>query len=89
MAAPIPPMLKYSIVHNVLNSPPILIKFVLKFIVCKVLHFEAQFALRLHSPLIKTSFNTFVLKYLNDKPFVLPYSHKRILEFITFAVAYF
>ena len=39
--------------------------------------------------LIKTSFNTFVLKYLSNKPFVLPYSHKCILEFITFSVAYF
>ena len=39
--------------------------------------------------LITTSFNTFVLKYLSEKPFILPYSHKRILEFITFAVAYF
>ena len=37
MVAPIPPMLKYSIVHNFLNSLPILIKFVSKFMVCKVL----------------------------------------------------
>ena len=43
-------MLKYSIVDNFLNSLPILIKFVLKFMVCKVLHFEAQYALRLRSP---------------------------------------
>ena len=49
MAAPIPPMLKYSIVRNFLNSPPILIKFVSKFMACKVLHSEAQFALRLRS----------------------------------------
>ena len=56
MAVPIPPMLKYSIVHNFLNSPPILIKFVSKFIVGKVLYFKAQYALRLHSPL------SFILK---------------------------
>ena len=30
MAEPIQPMLKYSTVHNFLNSPPILIKFVSK-----------------------------------------------------------
>ena len=34
-----------------LNSTPILIKFVSKFMVCKVHHFEAQYALRLRSPL--------------------------------------
>ena len=51
MAAPIPPMLKYSIVYNLLNFPPILIKFVSKFIVCKVLYFKAQYLLRLRSPL--------------------------------------
>ena len=44
-------MLKYSIVHNFLNSPPILIKFVSKFMVCKVLYFEAQYAVWLRSPL--------------------------------------
>ena len=33
MAAPIPPMLKYSIVYNLINFPLILIKFVSKFIV--------------------------------------------------------
>ena len=38
MASRIPPMLKYSIVHNFLNSPPILIEFVSKFIVCLVLY---------------------------------------------------
>ena len=52
MAAPIPPMLKYSIVHNFLNSPPILIKFVSTFMFCKVLYFKAQYALRVRSPLI-------------------------------------
>ena len=35
MAAPIPPMLKYSIVYNLLNFPPILIKFVSKFMFVK------------------------------------------------------
>ena len=52
MAAPIPPMLKYSIVYNLLSFPPILIKFVTKFIVCKVLYFETQYLLRLRSPLM-------------------------------------
>ena len=52
MAAPIPPMLKYSIVHNFLNSPPIFIKFVSKFMFCKALYFETQYASRLRSPLI-------------------------------------
>ena len=47
-----PPMLKYSIVHNFLNSPPTSIKLVSQFMVCKVLYFEAQYALRLRSPLI-------------------------------------
>ena len=51
MAASIPPMLKYSIVHNLLNFPPILIKFVSKIIVCKVLYLKAQYLLRLRSPL--------------------------------------
>ena len=51
MVAPILLMLKYSIAYNLLNFPPILIKFVLKFIVCKVLYFKAQYLLRLHSPL--------------------------------------
>ena len=51
MAAPIPPMLKYSIVYNLLSFPPILIKFVPKFIVCKVLYFKAHYILRLRSPL--------------------------------------
>ena len=40
MAAPIQPVLKYSIVYNLLNFPPILIKFVSKFIVCKVLYLK-------------------------------------------------
>ena len=44
MAAPIPSMLKYSTDHNFLNSPPILIKFVSKFMDCNVLNFEAQHA---------------------------------------------
>ena len=35
MGAPIPLILKYSIVYNLLNFPPILIKFVSKFIVVK------------------------------------------------------
>ena len=51
MAAPIPLMLKYSIVYNLLDFPPILIKFVSKLIVCKVLYFKAQSLLRLRSPL--------------------------------------
>ena len=51
MAAPIPPTLKYSIVRNFLNSPPIFIKFVSKFNVCKVLYFKAKYALRLRFPL--------------------------------------
>ena len=54
MAAPILPMLKYSIVYNLLNFPPILIKFVSKFIVCKVPYFKAQCLLRLHSSLSQT-----------------------------------
>ena len=52
MAAPIPWMFKYSIIRNFLNSPPILITLVSKFMVCKVLYFEAQYALGLRSPLI-------------------------------------
>ena len=51
MVAPIPPMLKYSIIYNLLNFPPILIKFVSEFIVCKVLYFKAQNLLGLRSPL--------------------------------------
>ena len=35
MAAPIQPMLKHSIVYNLINFPPIMIKSVSKFIVCK------------------------------------------------------
>ena len=55
MAALIPPMLKYSIVNNFYNSPPTLIKFVSKFIVCKDFFFQAQYVLRLRSPLSNTS----------------------------------
>ena len=44
-------MLKYSIVHDFLNSPPILIKFVSEFMVCKAFYFEVQLALRLRFPL--------------------------------------
>ena len=51
MAVPIPLMLKYLIVHNFLNSPPNLIKFLKKFMVYEVLYFEAQYALRVRSPL--------------------------------------
>ena len=42
MAAPIPPMLTYLIVYNLFNFPPILVKFVSKFIVCKDLYFKAN-----------------------------------------------
>ena len=49
--APIPPMLKYSVGYNLLNFTPILIKIMLKFIVCKVLYSKAQYLLRLRSPL--------------------------------------
>ena len=52
MAAPIPQIVKYSIVYNLLNFQPIFIKFMPKFIVCKVLYFKAQNLLRLHSPLL-------------------------------------
>ena len=45
-------MLKISIVYNLFNFPPILIKFVSKFMVCNVLYLKAQFGLRLHSPLM-------------------------------------
>ena len=51
MAALIPPILKYSIVYNLLNFPPILIKFVSEFIVCQVLYFKAQYLVGLRSPL--------------------------------------
>ena len=53
MAAPIPPLLKYSIVYNLLNFPPMLIKFMPTFIVWKVLYFKVQYRLRLRSPLKK------------------------------------
>ena len=53
MAAPNPPMLKFSTVYNLLNFPTIMIKFVSKCIVCKVLYFKAQYLLRLRSPLTK------------------------------------
>ena len=52
MVAPIPPVLKYSNVYNLLNFPLILIKFVSKFIAHKVLYFKAQHLLRLRSPLM-------------------------------------
>ena len=42
MVAPIPSMFKYSIVRIILNSPPISIKFVSKFMICKVLYFKKQ-----------------------------------------------
>ena len=45
-------MLKYSIVYNLPNFAPILIKFVSKFIVSKVLYFKAECLLRLRLPLI-------------------------------------
>ena len=51
MAVPIPPMLKYSVVYNSLNSWPILIKFASKCMVYEALYFAVQYALRLHSPL--------------------------------------
>ena len=58
MGSPIPPVFKYSIVYNLLNFPPILIKFESKFIVCKVLYFKAQYFLRLRYPLnCQTEFN--------------------------------
>ena len=56
MVAPILPMLKYSIFHNFLNSPPILIKFVSEFIACKVLYLKA------HSPLSPFNFHCFDLR---------------------------
>ena len=59
MAAPIPPMLKCSIVYNLLNFPPILIKFVSEFIICKVFYFKAQYILRLCSPLSTELYNYF------------------------------
>ena len=52
MAAFILPMLEYSTVNNLCNFQPILIEFVSKFLVCKALHFETQYALRLRSPFI-------------------------------------
>ena len=55
MAAPIPPMLKYSVVNNFIN-PPILITFVSKLIVCKVLYFKAQYYLRLRAPGLQVTF---------------------------------
>ena len=55
MAAPIPLMLKYSIVYNLLNFPLILIKFVSKFIACEVLYFKAQYLIRLRSLLKQIS----------------------------------
>ena len=52
MAAPIPPVLKYSSVHNFINSPPILTKVVPKFIDLKGFYFKAQHFLKLRYPLI-------------------------------------
>ena len=56
MAVPILPMLKYSVVNNLLNFPPIFIKCMSEYkmyIVCKVLYFKAQYLLKLRSPLIQ------------------------------------
>ena len=49
MAAPIPPILKYSLTIT------FLILHQSKFMDCKVLHFKSQYALRLRSPLIQYS----------------------------------
>ena len=62
MAAPIPPMLKYSIVYNLFNFPPILIKFVSKFIVCEILYFKALYHLRVPFNAVKT--NDYLLRLL-------------------------
>ena len=51
MAASIPLMLKHSVVQNFLNSLPILINFVSKFIFSKVPYVKAQYSLRLRSSL--------------------------------------
>ena len=51
MAAPIPPVFKYSIVYDLLNFLPILIKFVSKFIVYNGLYFKTPYIVRLRSPL--------------------------------------
>ena len=64
-AAPIPPMLNYSNVHNFLNSPPILIKSLSKFMVCKALYFETQSALKLRSPLKVTTLSERLLRTLS------------------------
>ena len=50
MVAPIPPMLKYSIVYNLLNFPPILIKFMSRFILRKVLYFKAKYFFKVVFP---------------------------------------
>ena len=63
MAAPIPSVLKYSIVYNLLNVPPILLKFVSEFIVCKNLYFKAQYLLGLHSPLMCSPYFGSVSRY--------------------------
>ena len=55
MAVPISTMLKYSVINN---FPPILIVFVSKFMGCKVLYFEAQYALKLRFPLSIASLTT-------------------------------
>ena len=57
MAAPIPPMLKYSTYHNFLHSPPILIRFVSKFMDCKVLYLMC----------FKVAFSFNVLVFLMNK----------------------
>ena len=59
MAALIAPMLKYSVVNNVLNSWPILIQFVSKFMVFEALYFTIQYALRLRPPLRRRLHNTY------------------------------
>ena len=68
MAAPISPMLKYSIVYNLLYFPPILIKFVSKFILCKVLYFKAQCLLRMRSPLIADAWRNFAPMAIQNTP---------------------
>ena len=72
MVAPIPPMLKYSIVYNLLNFPQILIKFVSKFIVCNILYFKAQYLLRLRSPLSFRGMDTVSGETTLSKLFYLP-----------------
>ena len=45
IAAPIPRMLKYSVVHSFLNSLPIFINVASKFIVCKYLYIKTLYSL--------------------------------------------